>query len=300
MIPRLVPIYNTRNIQHFTQRLRGATAMDLSALGSISQYTKTAALKTQWNLKKKSGNVSAHSKGLKDFLSVSSAFSKTPEDAENEKLGKITAKVNAGVKLTEKEMEYLREKNPQLYEKLRQIEKEQKAYEEALRHCRSKDEAQRLHMARVGEAMQAAKNGDGTAVYRMNRMSESLNAFAETEEYKKLSTEAEQALERKEQKEAEQAEREPKISSAEKPEQTEKTEKAEDPAPNEDTEPEKAEPHAGDAAEPEKPAKPDAPKAESERPAASAAPHFGTQAYVTTRESEEQEKRRRSAIDAEA
>lgn len=274
--------------------------MDLSTIGSISQFTKTAALKTQWNLKKKSGDVTGHSKGLDDFLSVSSAFSKTPEEADNEKLQKITNKVNVGAKLTEKEMEYLKEKNPQLYEKLRQIEKEQKAYEEALRHCKSKDEAQRLHMARVGEAMQAAKNGDGTAAYRMNRMTESLNAFAETEEYKKLSTEAEQALERKEQKEAEQAEREPKISSAEKPEQTEKTEKAEDPAPNEDTEPEKAEPHAGDAAEPEKPAKPDAPKAESERPAASAAPHFGTQAYVTTRESEEQEKRRRSAIDAEA
>ena len=155
-------------------------------------------------------------------------------------------------------------------------------------------------MARVGEAMQAAKNGDGTAAYRMNRMSESMTAFTETDDYKKLSTEAEQALERKEQKEAEQAEQEPKISSAEKTEQTEKTEKAEDPAPNEDTEPEKAEPHAGDTAEPEKPAKPDAPKAESERPAASAAPHFGTQAYVTTQESEVQEKRRRSAIDVEA
>ena len=259
--------------------------MDLSTIGSINQYAKGVALKTQW--KKKSGDVTGHSKGLDDFLSVSSAFSKTPEEADNEKLQKITNKVNVGAKLTDKEMEYLKEKNPQLYEKLRQIEKEQKAYEEALRHCKSKDEAQRLHMARVGEAMQAAKNGDGTAAYRMNRMSESMTAFTETDDYKKLSTEAEQALERKEQKEAEQAEQEPKISSAEKTEQTEKTEKAEDPAPNEDT-------------EPEKPAKPDAPKAESERPAASAAPHFGTQAYVTTQESEVQEKRRRSAIDVEA
>ena len=274
--------------------------MDFSTIGSISQYTKTAALKTQWNLKKKSGNVSAHSKGLKDFLSVSSAFSKTPEEADNEKLQKITNKVNVGAKLTDKEMEYLKEKNPQLYEKLRQIEKEQKAYEEALRHCKSKDEAQRLHMARVGEAMQAAKNGDGTAAYRMNRMTESMTAFKETDEYKKLSTEAEQALERKEQKEAEQAEQEPKISDAEKPEQTEKAEKAEDAAPSEDTEPEKVDPHAGDAAETEKPVKPDVPKAESEHPSASATPHFGTQAYVTTQESEAQEKKQRKAIDVDA
>ena len=151
--------------------------MDLSTIGSIRQYTKTAALKTQWDLKKKSGDVTGHSKGLDDFLSVSGAFSKTPEEADNEKLQKITDKVNVGAKLTDKEMEHLKEKDPQLYEKLRQIEEEQKACEEALRHCKSKDEAQRLHTARLGEAMQAAKNVDGTAAYRMNRMSESLTAF---------------------------------------------------------------------------------------------------------------------------
>ncbi|MBE7003495.1 MAG: hypothetical protein E7425_04300 [Ruminococcaceae bacterium] len=274
--------------------------MDLSTIGSINQYAKGVALKTQWNLKKKSGDVTAHSKGLNDFLSASSIAAKTPEEADNEKMQKITAKVDAGAKLTEKEMEYLKEKNPQLYEKLRQIEKEQKAYEEALRHCKSKDEAQRLHMARVGEAMQAAKNGDGTAAYRMNRMTESMTAFTETDDYKKLSTEAEQALERKEQKEAEQAEQEPKISDTEKLEQTEKAEKAEDAAPSEDTEPEKVDPHAVDAVETETLAKPDVPKAESKHPSASATPHFGTQAYVTTQESEAQEKKQRKAIDVEA
>ena len=106
--------------------------MDFSTIGSISQYTKTTALKSQWNLKKKSGDVTGHSKGLEDFLSVSSSFTRTQEDADNEKLQKITDKVNVGAKLTNEEMEYLKEKNPQLYEKLRQIEKEQKAYEDAL------------------------------------------------------------------------------------------------------------------------------------------------------------------------
>ncbi len=274
--------------------------MDLSTIGSINQYAKGVALKTQWNLKKKSGDVTAHKKGLDDFLSAGSIAAKTPEEADNKKMQKITAKVDAGAKLTEKEMEYLREKNPQLYEKLRQIEKEQKAYEEALRRCKSKDEAQRLHMARVGEAMQAAKNGDGTAAYRMNRMTESMTAFTETDEYKKLSTEAEQALRRNEQKEAEQAGQEPKFSDAGKPERTEKAEKAEVAAPSEDTEPEKADPHVGNAAETDKPAKPDVPKAESEHSSASATPHFGTQAYVMTQESEAQEKRRRAALDAEA
>ena len=270
--------------------------MDLSTIGSINQYTKTTALKTQWNLKKKSGNVTGHSKGLDDYLSVNKTFSKTQEDADNEKLQKITAKVNAGAKLTDKEMEYLKEKNPQLYEKLREIEKEQKAYEEALRHCKSKDEAQRLHMARVGEAMQAAKNGDGTAAYRMNRMSESMSAFSETEEYKKLSTEAEQALERKEQREAEQIEQEPRAAEEKKTKPAEK----EEPAPEQDAKAVDAGAPAENTAKAEEPAEAGKPEPDAERPAISAAPRFGAQAYVTSQESEEKERRRHSAIDTEA
>ena len=269
--------------------------MDLSTIGSISQYTKTTALRTQWNLKKKSGNVTAHSKGLNDFLSVSSSFTRTQEDADNEKLQQINNKVNAGAKLTDKEMEYLKEKNPQLYEKLCQIEKEQKEYEEALRHCKSKDEVQRLHMARVGEAMQAAKNGDGTAAYRMNRMSESMTAFSETEEYKKLSTEAEQALERKEQREAEQIEQEPKTAEEKQTEQAEK----EGPVPEQNTKAVDAGSPAEDAsAKTEKPMDSAVPETTIERPSVS--PHFGAKAYVSQQEAEAQEKKRHKAIEVDA
>ena len=262
--------------------------MDLSTIGSISQYARGVALKTQWNLKKKSGDVTAHGKGLNDFLSVGGPAAKTPEEADNEKLQKITNKVSVGAKLTEKEMEYLREKNPQLYEKLRQIEREQKDYEEALRHCKTKDEAQRLHMARLGEAMQAAKNGDGTAAYRMNRMTESMTAFAETGEYKKLSTESEQASERREQRDAEQAAREPELSAAGAPE---RAETAADDAPDENAK-------AEGPVKAESPAK--AEPAERERPAPAAAPRFEARAYVAAQGSEAREKRRKEAFEREA
>ena len=269
--------------------------MDLSTIGSISQFTKTTALKTQWNLKKKSGNVTGHSKGLDDFLSVGNSPSQAEQEAENEKMGKITAKVNAGAKLTEKEMEYLKEKNPQLYEKLRQIEREQKAYEEALRHCKSKDEVQSLHMARVSESMQAAKNGDGTAAYRMNRMTESMNAFTETEEYKKLSTEAEQALERKEQREAEQVEQAPKAAEEKKTEQAEE----ENPAPEQDAKAADVDAPAEDVpAKAEKHVESAAPEETGERPTVT--PHFGAKAYVSQQEAEAQMEKRSKAVDVDA
>ncbi len=203
--------------------------MDLSTIGSVSQYARNAALKTQWDLKKKNGGVTGHSRSLNDLLSVGGSASRTQQEADDEKLQKITAKVSAGAKLTEKEMEYLRERNPQLYEKLRQIEREQKAYEEALRRCKSKDEAQRLHTARVGEIMESAKSGDGMAAYRLNRMTESMTAFTETEGYQSLPTEAEQSAERQELREAAQPAPEPEASVAaeQEPERVERGETAE-------------------------------------------------------------------------
>ncbi len=253
--------------------------MDLSTIGSVSQYTKTAALKAQWSLKQKSGGVSGRGKSPGDSLSVGGSASQSREDADDEKLQKITAKASAGAKLTEKEMEYLRERNPQLYEKLRQIEREQKAYEEALRRCKTKDEAQRLHVARVGEIMESAKNGDGMAAYRMNRMTESMTAFTGTEEYERLPTEAEESAER--------VAPEPEASGAAEKE-SEQAGKAEETAP---------EAEAGTASEPraaeaKPPAEPVAPKTAGEP--------FGAKAYRSRQEEFPPEDRRHKVIDVDA
>ena len=279
--------------------------MDFSTIGSINQYVKGVALKTQWNLKKKSGDVTRHIKGLDDFLSAGSSQFQTDEDADNEKLQKITNKVNVGAKLTEKEMEYLKGKNPQLYEKLRQIEKEQKAYEEALRHCKSKDEAQRLHMARMGEAMEAAKNGDGMAAYRMNRMNESMTAFTKTGEYKKLPAETEQALERKEEKEEREAEQpDLETSAAGERKKAAQPKEAKNGSSDGEATPTEADSRTDDAPKKETLTanmQPEGSMAEAakEHSSTSADARFGTRAYVASQTSEEQEKRRR-AIDAKA
>ena len=150
-------------------------------------------------------------------------------------------------------------------------------------------------MARVSESMQAAKNGDGTAAYRMNRMTESMNAFTETEEYKKLSTEAEQALERKEQRETEQVEQEPKAAEEKKTDQAEK----EELTPEHDAKAADVDVPAEEApAKAEKPVESAESEAAVERPAVT--PHFGTKAYVSQQEAEEQMEKRRKAIDVDA
>ncbi|MBR1659221.1 MAG: hypothetical protein IJ705_02760 [Oscillospiraceae bacterium] len=174
--------------------------MDFSWIGSVNQYAKTMARQTQWKLKKQSGDLQSHQKGLGDFLGVRRASSGLLPDQEEQdgKLSAIMTKAEAGKKLSQEEWDYLRVKNPQLYAKLREIEREQENYEKALRRCKTRDEAQRLHVSKLGEILQAAKDGDESARIRLSRVTQSMTAFTESREFRELPTEAEEACRREE------------------------------------------------------------------------------------------------------
>ncbi len=171
--------------------------MNLLIAGSASQYAKNAARKTQWDLKKRSGDLTGHKKSLSDYVNITKASSVLPQtDEADSKMSAIMTKAQAGKKLSYDEWEYLRAKNPVMYEKLREVEKEQKAYEEELKHCKTKDEARRLHLSKLGDILSAAKNGDGSALIRLNRLTRTMTEFTKSEEYHELPTEAEESIER--------------------------------------------------------------------------------------------------------
>ena len=52
-------------------------------------------------------------------------------------------KVCNGRALTQKEKDYLKEHDPETYEKARSLERQKNAYESALKRCRTKEEVQR-------------------------------------------------------------------------------------------------------------------------------------------------------------
>jgi len=179
--------------------------MNLLMIGSANQYAKNAALKTQWNLKKLSGDFTSHKKSLSDYVNMTKASSVLPQTDENDtKMSAIMTKAEAGRKLSHDEWEYLRAKNPVMYEKLKAIEKEQKEYEEQLKHCKTRDEARRLHLSKLADVLSAAKNGDGSALFRLNRLTRTMTDFAKSEAYHKMPTEADEAIEREQEREARQ------------------------------------------------------------------------------------------------
>lgn len=177
--------------------------MNFWQIGSVSQYTKGLARQTQWKLKKQSGDLSAHYKSLTDQVSFTKASDVFPyQDERDDKLSAIITKAQAGKKLSPDEWDYVRAKRPELYAQLRQLEEETKAYEEELKHCKTKDEAQRLHMIKLSGVMAQAKNGDESALIRLNRLTQTMTAFTESQSYHEIPSEAEEAIERENQRQA--------------------------------------------------------------------------------------------------
>ena len=179
--------------------------MNLLMIGSANQYAKNEAFKTQWNLKKQSGDFRGHKKSLSDYVNMTKASSVLPQaDADEKKMSAIMTKAEAGRKLSHDEWEYLRAKNPVMYEKLKAIEREQKEYEKELKHCKTRDEARRLHLSKLGEVLSAAKKGDESALMRLNRLTRTMTDFTKSEAYHRMPTEADEAIEREQEREAKQ------------------------------------------------------------------------------------------------
>lgn len=196
--------------------------MPVTMIGTIGSYTKTMKLQTQWNLKKQSGDLTSHKKSLDEWLKDSQASTSGTSDADapfankggDSQLRSIQAKVDAGKKLTAKERAYLKEKDPETYAELEAEEQEQRAYEQKLKRCRTKDEVQRLKLAHVGTSLakvNAVKNDPNISLEkklkiakqelrRCNKLEESTKEFIRRGEYAKLPTD--QELSKAEQEEA--------------------------------------------------------------------------------------------------
>ena len=115
--------------------------MDLLAIGNLGGYIKNLKLQSQWMLKQQQGAYNAKGKSLEDWLDGTGL--QTEEDAfgdrGDDELRKIHQKLEAGGKLTQKEREYLQAHDPEAYRELVNQEREQKAYEQALRRCTTYD-----------------------------------------------------------------------------------------------------------------------------------------------------------------
>lgn len=136
--------------------------MDFTSIGSIGNFTRAMKMKTQWKVKKDSGdytkkqdagNVSGTvSESQKQMDSIREQLDNLKEN-KDDNLETILLKVKCGRRLTADELSYLSEKSPEEYRKYKEVESQRENYKQELKKCRTKEEVQRLRTIHLGSAL---------------------------------------------------------------------------------------------------------------------------------------------------
>lgn len=201
----------------------------ITMMGSIGAYTKNLKLQTQFQMKQAKGELGSH-KSLDEYLSASLSEDGEDEHKPEDKLRDIHNKLLQGGKLTPEERKYLQAKDPEAYQKLKAAEQEQKAFEQKLKQCRTKEEAQRLKMTYINSSLVTLKGVEHNSSIpkdkkleifmqekqRCDRIEESSREFVSRGDYDRLPTEAEEHKAIKDSVEAEEAQK-PKAPEKKKP-----------------------------------------------------------------------------------
>lgn len=218
--------------------------MDFSTIGSVTSYMKSMELETKFKKKKAEGDLGSQSRKKTELEIKNEQFKaeymhRQDENEDDDKmLTDINNKIAVDQELTPEELRYLQNKNPSLYQKVKNIENEKKQYEKDLKNCKTKEEVERLKMNKVSSALSAIKSAESDPnlpesaklavaqgeLRRMNTLNKILAKFVERGEYDKLPAEQEVLEVEKQLKEAERAEEEKVFDVSE----TENTEKAGD------------------------------------------------------------------------
>lgn len=196
--------------------------MNFFTVQSISSYTKNMEMQMKWQKKKSSGDFTADgATTIADSIEQQAEeIRKANKDGSAKMTAQIELKLNSGQKLTSEEMEYLKEHDPQTYQRIKATEMEQKNYERELKRCKTKEEVQRVKMAHAATSLNMVneiKNNPNIPEskkleliwneHRKNKaLEESTQEFVESGKYAKLPTEAEKQKAEKDLEEAKKAE----------------------------------------------------------------------------------------------
>ena len=123
-------------------------------IGRVSDYAQLNNLRREAKYRVKTGQSLVQAMGAPLQISrqrfSEAQESSTKRDAERESL--IRQKLRNGQKLSPMDKQYLREKDPDLYDKVARIEERREALERALKRAKSKEEARGIHRKQHADA----------------------------------------------------------------------------------------------------------------------------------------------------
>ena len=128
--------------------------------GTIYNAGKMLEMTQKWEQKKASGNIlkkeekvlSAEEQQLKMYQE------QLEREREGNEYSSIYAKIQSGQELSPAEEDKLRAKDPKMYMEYKADRMEQEAYEKKLKNCKTKEEAERLHVNRMNGKLSELKS----------------------------------------------------------------------------------------------------------------------------------------------
>ena len=196
--------------------------MDFTAIGSLHAYTKNMAMEMKWQQKKSSGDFKADgTKTVEEWLKKQQEEATQSQSTDSKLKAQIDLKLKSGKKLTYEELEYLKNHDPQGYQKAREIQMEREAFERELKKCRTKEEVQRVKLSHAAASMAAVKEADTNPnipkgqklalimqeLAKNNALCDAERAFIQSGDYGRLPTENERLKAEEDLKKAEEAEK---------------------------------------------------------------------------------------------
>lgn len=188
--------------------------MDFAGIGTVSGYVRALDSRRKAEQRSQGSTEEKKPSAAADWVKQQEELAKSSDKQDitwwntgNQKLSGIQTKYYSGGSLTKTEREYLKSKNPALYERLIAAEAAKKSYRRDLKRCRTREEVHRMKLSHTAGTMSAIKAGSAEASDRLNGIQSSTNEFVRSGEYHSLPTEHEKAVAEKRVKQAEERQR---------------------------------------------------------------------------------------------
>ena len=126
--------------------------------GTIQSQVSLQMLDLKWQKKKQDINSKKDTDGMtQDEILLDSLERQAQTERERSATSELYTKLKTGGTLTEEEIAYLKEHDPEALAEYEKAQTEKKAYENALKNCRTKEDVQRLKLNRMGSFAAQAK-----------------------------------------------------------------------------------------------------------------------------------------------
>lgn len=137
--------------------------------GTITNAVKMMEMETRWQQKKNQGEPlskkerNERANWTEEQRMIANFQEELEQNRESKKMQGIMNKVAAGQELTNDEISYLKQKNPQGLKAYEEIRAEKEGYKRQLENCKTKEEVDRLKMVKMGEFAASVKKAEGNS-----------------------------------------------------------------------------------------------------------------------------------------